>query len=316
MTDSSLAFVFPGQGSQRTGMLSDAHAHFSCVRDTFAEASDALGYDLWGLVSGDDQEALNLTATTQPALLTCSVALWRAWEAGGGAAPAMLAGHSLGEFSALTCAGSLAFEDAVRLVRLRGEAMQSAVPVGEGAMAAVLGLEDAEIERYCAEVTAAGTGIVEAVNYNAPGQVVIAGERAALDAAATLLKEAGARRVMPLPVSAPFHTSLMAPAGEQLREALADLPLAAPAIPVVHNVNAETASDPAVIRTLLVKQLSSPVRWTACVRVMAAEGVRRIAECGPGKVLGGLNRRIDRELESWYLEAPADLDALLAAVAA
>ncbi len=316
MTDNSLAFVFPGQGSQRTGMLGDAHARFSCVRETFSEASEALGFDVWGLVRGGDQDALNLTATTQPVLLTCSVALWRAWETVGGAAPALLAGHSLGEFSALTCAGSLAFDDAVRLVRLRGEAMQSAVPVGEGAMAAVLGLEDAAIERLCTEVTAAGTGIVEAVNYNAPGQVVIAGERAALDAAITALKKAGARRAVPLPVSAPFHTTLMASAGERLREALADLPLTAPTIPVVHNVNAETARDPAVIRTLLVKQISSPVRWTACVRAMVAKGVRRIAECGPGRALGGLNRRIDRELESWYLEAPTDLQALQAAVAA
>jgi [acyl-carrier-protein] S-malonyltransferase len=316
MTDSSLAFVFPGQGSQRTGMLKDAHARFECVRDTFQQASDALDRDLWALVSGDDQEALNLTETTQPVLLTCSVALWRAWQSVGGPAPAMMAGHSLGEFSALTCAGSFAFDDAVRLVRLRGEAMQNAVPVGEGAMAAVLGVEDADIERVCGEVTAAGSGIVEAVNYNAPGQVVIAGERAALDSAVAALKEAGARRVVPLPVSAPFHTTLMTPAGDRLRDALAELPLQPPAIPVVHNVNAETASDPALIRTLLVKQISSPVRWTDCIRAMAAAGVKRVAECGPGKVLGGLNRRIDRALESWYLEAPADLDALHAALAA
>ncbi|KGE03585.1 ACP S-malonyltransferase [Pseudohaliea rubra] len=316
MTDSTLAFVFPGQGSQRTGMLCDAHARFECVRETFQEASDALGYDVWGLVSGDDQDALNLTAITQPVLLTCSVALWRAWQAAGGAPPAMMAGHSLGEFSALTCAGSFAFDDAVRLVRLRGEAMQTAVPVGEGAMAAVLGLDDAVIERICAEVTAAGSGIVEAVNYNAPGQVVIAGGRAALDSAVVALKGAGARRAVSLPVSAPFHTTLMVPAGERLHDALADLPVAAPAIPVVHNVNAGTASDPDVIRALLVKQISSPVRWTDCIRAMAASGVQRVAECGPGKVLGGLNRRIDRTLESWYLEAPADLDALQDALAA
>ncbi|MHA7815101.1 MAG: ACP S-malonyltransferase [Pseudohaliea sp.] len=315
MTDRRLAFVFPGQGSQRTGMLKDAHARFACVRDTFQQASDALEEDLWVLVSGDDQEPLNLTEITQPVLLTCSVALWRAWQAVGGPAPAMMAGHSLGEFSALTCAGSFSFDDAVRLVRLRGQAMQGAVPVGEGAMAAVLGLEDAAVERVCAAVTAAGSGIVEAVNYNAPGQVVIAGERAALDRAVVALKEAGARRAVPLPVSAPFHTTLMTPAGERLREALAELPLEAPAIPVVHNVNAETASDPAVIRMLLVKQISSPVRWTDCVRAMAAAGVMRVAECGPGKVLGGLNRRIDRGLESWYLEAPADLEALHAALA-
>ena len=315
MTTSHTAFVFPGQGSQKVGMLAAAHAEFPAVRDTFAEAGEALGLDLWTLVQTGPQEALNLTATTQPVLLTSSVALWRAWVAAGGAPPALLAGHSLGEFSALVCAGSLDFADAVRLVRQRGEFMQTAVPVGEGAMAAIIGLDDDSINRICAEIAAEGNGEVAAVNFNSPGQVVIAGHAAAVERAGVALKAAGAKRAMPLPVSAPFHTVLMRPAGEKLEAALASVALAAPAIPVVHNVHALPETSPERIRSLLVEQIYSPVQWTRCVQYMAAQGVRHVVECGPGKVLIGLNKRIDGELNSYSLEEPAGLQDAIAQLA-
>jgi len=316
MADNSIAFVFPGQGSQKVGMLAAAHERFVAVRDAFTEASDALGYDVWHLVQNGEQEALNLTETTQPVLLTSSVALWRAWQASGGARPGIMSGHSLGEFSALVCAGSLAFSDAVRLVRQRGEFMQSAVPVGEGAMAAIIGLDDDVINATCADVTASGKGVVAAVNFNSPGQVVIAGQTAAVDAAIESLKAAGAKRAMPLPVSAPFHTALMKPAGERLAEAIAGVTIEPPGIPVVHNVHARTESDPERIRTLLVEQIYSPVQWTACVETMARQGFSSIVECGPGKVLSGLNRRIDKSLQSFSLEEPDALDAALQALGA
>lgn len=315
MTTSHTAFVFPGQGSQKVGMLAAAHAEFPAVRDTFAEAGEALGLDLWTLVQTGPQEALNLTATTQPVLLTSSVALWRAWVAAGGTLPALLAGHSLGEFSALVCAGSLDFADAVRLVRQRGEFMQTAVPVGEGAMAAIIGLDDDSINRICAEIAAEGNGEVAAVNFNSPGQVVIAGHAAAVERAGVALKAAGAKRAMPLPVSAPFHTVLMRPAGEKLEAALASVALAAPAIPVVHNVHALPETSPERIRSLLVEQIYSPVQWTRCVQYMAAQGVRHVVECGPGKVLSGLNKRIDGELNSYSLEEPAGLQDAMAQLA-
>lgn len=304
-----LAFVFPGQGSQKVGMLAAAAEAHPSVGQTFDEASDALGYDLWDLVQNGEQEALNMTETTQPALLTASVALWRSWRAAGGAIPARMAGHSLGEFSALVCAGSLAFPDAVRLVRERGAAMQSAVPVGEGAMAAIIGLEDDAIDHACQEAGSAGT--VAAVNYNSPGQVVIAGHTGAVDAAIALCKEAGAKRAMPLPVSAPFHTSLMRPAGERLEEVLKSIQVSAPDIPVVHNVHAREETDPQRIRELLVEQIYSPVLWTSCVKTMVDHGVTRMVECGPGKVLSGLARRIDKSLSSYNIEEPAELDAAL-----
>jgi [acyl-carrier-protein] S-malonyltransferase len=227
----------------------------------------------------------------------------------------LLAGHSLGEFSALVCAGSLAFDDAVRLVRRRGEFMQTAVPVGEGGMAAIIGLDDDSINRICGEVSAAGDGEVAAVNFNSPGQVVIAGHAAAVEQASAALKAAGAKRAMPLPVSAPFHTSLMRPAGERLAEVLASIAIQAPAIPVVHNVHARPESDPERIRGLLVEQIYSPVQWTACVAYMAAQGVNQVVECGPGKVLSGLNKRIDGALDSHSLEEPAGLAETLAALA-
>lgn len=306
MSDKALAFVFPGQGSQKVGMLADIAAQNTIVQATFAEASEALGYDMWELVQHGEQAQLNLTEKTQPLLLTASVALWRVWQDRGGVQPAMLAGHSLGEFSALVCAGSLQFTDAVKLVRDRGQFMQTAVPVGEGAMAAVLGLEDEKIIDICRQSGA------EAVNFNSPGQVVIAGKVAAVEQAIELLKEAGAKRAMPLPVSAPFHTSLMKPAGERLAESVAALKVSAPVIPVVHNVHAQTEADPDKIKQLLVQQIYSPVQWTRCIQTMVEAGIESTLECGPGKVLSGLSKRIDRSLSSFNIEEPAGLEKALA----
>lgn len=311
MTHDALAFVFPGQGSQKTGMLAAAHTLSDDVRATFEEASQTLGYDVWALISKGDQDALNLTETTQPVLLASSVAVWRLWHAQGGELPAMMAGHSLGEFSALTCAGSLEFADALRLVRERGRLMQSAVPVGEGAMAAVLGMEDTDVRRVCDETATAHDRVVAPVNFNAPGQIVIAGHAAAVDAAAEALKAAGAKRVMPLPVSAPFHTVLMRPAGEKLAGILADVPIKSPNIPVVHNVHARSETDPDRIRELLTTQIASPVMWSDCVRAMVDAGMTRFGECGPGNVLCGLNRRIDKTIDSFPLETPEGIQSLI-----
>jgi len=308
-----LACVFPGQGSQRVGMLADVAASERVIGDTFAEASEVLGYDLWRLAQDGPQEALNLTERTQPLILTASVALWRLWLKRGGPLPACMSGHSLGEFSALVCAGTLRFTDAVALVRNRGAYMQEAVPLGVGAMAAVLGLDDALIEQACAE--SASGDVVAAVNFNSPGQVVIAGHAAAVERAIAACKLLGAKRVMPLPVSAPFHTALMRPAGERLAADLSAIELAAPSVPVIHNVHAEAESDPAHIRDLLVRQIHSPVKWVGCVRQMAARGVTRVVEIGPGKVLGGLCKRIDASLECLYSEAPQDLETSLQAIA-
>lgn len=304
MTNSSIAFVFPGQGSQAVGMMAAAFDHFAVVRQTFEEASEVLGYDMWSLIQAGPQESLNLTANTQPVLLASSVALWRAWQAAGGASPAVMAGHSLGEFSALVCAGSLQYSDALDLVRRRGEFMQTAVPVGQGAMAAVIGLEDATINTVCADISSGHDQLVVAVNFNSPGQVVIAGHSGAVELASAALKEAGAKRVLPLPVSAPFHTPLMHPAGEKLAEVLSVIDVQAPSIPVVHNVNAMTETDPQVVRALLVEQISSPVLWTACVQSMVAQGSHTLVECGPGKVLSGLAKRIDKTLASYAIEQP------------
>ena len=312
MPDDTIAFVFPGQGSQKVGMLAGAHEQFPAVRDTFAEASEALGYDMWELIQHGEQDALNLTETTQPVLLTSSVALWRAWQAQSAVRPTIMAGHSLGEFSALVCAGALGFTDAVQLVRQRGAFMQSAVPVGEGAMAAIIGLDDDAINTICAEVAGNAGGVVSAVNFNSPGQVVIAGHTAAVDAAIVALKEAGAKRAMPLPVSAPFHTALMKPAGERLAEVIATIEITSPQVPVVHNVHATTETDPERIRSLLVEQIYSPVQWTRCIQAIVAGGASKVVECGPGKVLSGLNRRIDKSLQSYSLEEP---DALTATAA-
>jgi [acyl-carrier-protein] S-malonyltransferase len=314
MLSENTAFLFPGQGSQTVGMLAAAAETHPAIGLTFSEASDTLGYDMWELVQNGRQEQLNLTETTQPVLLTSSVALWRSWRAAGGALPGMMAGHSLGEFSALVCAGALGFQDAVRLVQQRGAFMQSAVPVGEGAMAAIIGLDDEAINSACTEAAAASDGVVAAVNFNSPGQVVIAGKVAAVELAIEKCKAAGAKRALPLPVSAPFHTQLMRPAGEKLAQALAQIEVSAPEIPVVHNVHARTESDPDKIRELLVQQIYSPVQWTSCIGAITSAGASRLVECGPGKVLSGLNRRIDKSLESFTIEQPADLESTVRAI--
>jgi [acyl-carrier-protein] S-malonyltransferase len=294
-------------------MLSDAAEAFPVVRASFEEAADALGLDLWAMIQGDDAARLNLTENTQPALLCASVALWRAWCEAGGSRPGAMAGHSLGEFSALCCAGAIDFADALRLVQQRGRFMQSAVPAGVGAMSAVIGLEDERITEVCGELSRPDH-LVEAVNFNSPGQVVIAGHATAVAAAGEKLLAAGARRVLPLPVSAPFHTALMRPAGEKLGEALDTITLRAPDIPVLHNVTCDKEADPAAIRRLLVQQISAPVPWTGCVEALRDRGFTRQVECGAGKVLTGLLRRIDRTLTGYSIEAPEDLHAAVAAV--
>ncbi len=314
MSASASAFMFPGQGSQRSGMLAAAFQQFRSVRDTFAEASTALGYDVWELVQGGDQDALDLTENTQPVLLTASVALWRAWLDAGGAEPGIMAGHSLGEFSALVCAGSLSFGDAVVLVRQRGIFMQTAVPMGAGAMAAIIGLDDQSINEICTRVSDSDRGVVAAVNFNSPGQVVVAGHKNAVALAIDGFKAAGAKRAIGLPVSAPFHTELMRPAGDELASELAGIEIAAPRIPVVHNVHARTESDPEKIRALLVEQIYSPVLWTRCMKAMTDTGVDTVVECGPGKVLTGLARRIDKDLRAFTLEDPQSMAEAQAAL--
>lgn len=303
--------MFPGQGSQALGMLADLAAARPVVTETFSEASEALGEDLWRLAQDGPEETLNRTEHTQPVLLAASVAVYRAWLDAGGAAPAVAAGHSLGEYSALVAAGSIELADATRLVRLRGRAMQSAVPEGTGSMAAILGLDDADVERCCAE--AAGDGVVSAANFNAPGQVVIAGDAAAVERAIEACKAAGAKRAMPLAVSVPSHCALMSDAVAALSEALDDISLAAPAFPVIQNVDAAASADVDGIRSRLLDQLHAPVRWTACVQAMKAAGAERLLECGPGKVLSGMIKRIDRDL----VAAPiGSVDALDAAISA
>lgn len=283
------AFVFPGQGSQSVSMMA-AYGDAAPVRDTFSEASSALGQDLWAMVSEGPADLLNQTVNTQPAMLAAGVAAYRLWQSQGGPAPALMAGHSLGEYTALVCAGAIAFADAVKLVRLRAEAMQSAVPEGVGAMAAVLGLNDDAVRVVCAE--AAQGEVLEAVNFNSPGQVVIAGHKAAVDRGCVLAKEKGAKRALPLPVSVPSHCALMQPAAEKLLAALNQIEVGTPAVPVLHNADVAIHTDPAAIRDALARQLHSPVRWVETVQTMAAQGVQLVAECGPGKVLAGLNKRI------------------------
>ncbi len=290
----NLAFIFPGQGSQSVGMMDDLAAHTPIIEETFKEAGDALGTDLWGLVCDGPEETLNQTDHTQPAMLAAGVATWRAWNEAGGARPAIMAGHSLGEYTALVCAGAMGFADAVKLVAQRGRFMQEAVPAGEGAMAAVLGLDDQAVVDACE--SASEGDVVAAVNFNAPGQVVIAGARAAVDRAMEACKAAGAKKVMPLPVSVPSHCALMAPAAERLADVLKDITLDAPAIPVLHNVDVQSTDDPEQIRQRLVAQLHSPVRWVETIQSMVDRGVEQMVECGPGKVLAGLNRRIQRRL--------------------
>jgi [acyl-carrier-protein] S-malonyltransferase len=303
-----LAFVFPGQGSQSVGMMS-GWGDRAEVRATFAEASDALGQDLWALVTDGPAELLNQTLNTQPAMLAADVAAWRVWQTAGGTTPALLAGHSLGEYAALVAAGALGFTDAVKLVRLRAEAMQAAVPEGVGAMAAILGLDDDAVRAVCAD--AAAGEVVEAVNLNSPGQVVIAGNKAAVERAMVLAKEKGAKRALPLPVSVPSHSSLMLPAAEKLLAHLQGVTIVAPNIPVLHNTDVQSHTEPAVIRAALAKQLHTPVRWVETVQALKAAGIERVIECGPGKVLAGLNKRIDDSLPAVALVDEASLQAAL-----
>lgn len=303
--NSSLAFVFPGQGSQQLGMLSDLAEKYDIIKATFDEASQVLGYDLWDLVQ-NDAESLNQTDKTQPALLTSSVALWRLWEQQGGDQPAYVAGHSLGEYSALVCAGVIEFADAVELVKLRGEYMQQAVPAGAGAMAAIIGLSDEQVVAACEAVS---EGVVSAVNFNSPGQVVIAGETAAVEVAMANAKEAGAKRALPLPVSVPSHCKLMVPAGEKLAERLNAIEFKEPAIKLVQNVTAQAVSDAAQIKSNLVSQLSEPVLWTQSIALLNELGVEKTVECGPGKVLTGLNKRIVKGLDAVAIGDVAGFEA-------
>lgn len=303
-----LAFIFPGQGSQSVGMM-QGWGDRAEVRTTFAEASDALGEDLWRLVTDGPADRLNQTLHTQPAMLAADIAVWRVWQAAGGATPALLAGHSLGEYAALVAAGSLGFADAVRLVRFRAEAMQAAVPEGVGAMAAILGLDDAAVRAACAE--AAAGEVVEAVNFNSPGQVVIAGNKAAVERAMALAKEEGAKRALPLPVSVPSHSSLMQSAADRLLAHLQGVAIAAPSIPVLHNTDVRSHADAAAIRAALAKQLHTPVRWVETIQALKTAGIGRVIECGPGKVLTGLGKRIDDSLPALALVDETSLQAAL-----
>lgn len=310
----SVAFVFPGQGSQSVGMLADLAVAFPLVGETFAEASDALGYDLWQLVQEGPVETLNKTHITQPAMLSAGIAVWRIMQQQGHVRPVVVAGHSLGEYSALVAAGALNFSDAVRLVAERGRLMQEAVPAGQGAMAAILGLDDDIVIAVCA--AAAQGDVVSAVNFNAPGQVVIAGSAAAVERAVEAAKEAGAKRALLLPVSVPSHCALMKPAAAQLAAQLAGMSISVPTIPVINNVDVVAATDAAAIRDALVRQLYSPVRWVESVQKMAQEGVDTLVECGPGKVLVGLNKRIEKTMNAMAVFDAASLEKTLTELSA
>jgi len=303
------AIVFPGQGSQAVGMLAAVAEQSPIVEQTFAQASEVLGYDLWALVQQGPAEDLNQTFRTQPALLTASVALWRAWQELGGATPAVMAGHSLGEYSALVCSGALNFTDAVKLVELRGQLMQQAVPAGVGAMSAIIGLDNDAIIAACEQ--AAEGQVVSAVNFNSPGQVVIAGNKEAVERANGLCKQAGAKRAMPLPVSVPSHCELMRPAAEQLATALEQLTVNKPRIPVINNVDVNAAETADEIKDALVRQLYSPVRWTETVEQIAAQGITTLVEMGPGKVLAGLVKRIDKNLAALSANEPESMESTL-----
>jgi len=311
-----IAFVFPGQGSQSIGMMAGFDAH-RAVRSTFEEASETLKQDLWALVTTGPDAELNQTVNTQPVMLTAGIAVWRAWNEAGGQKPECVAGHSLGEYTALVAAGALAFRDAVPLVRFRAQAMQDAVPAGVGAMAAILGLDAAAVGAVCSEAAAkAGAGrVVEPVNFNGPEQIVIAGHQDAVDAAIELATAKGAKRGVLLPVSAPFHSSLMRPAAEKLAAKLASVTMTAPAIPVLHNVDVMERATPDAIRSALAQQAAGAVRWVETIQAFAARGITHVVECGPGRVLTGLNKRIVRELKSHALTDGADIDAAKAALA-
>ena len=303
------ACVFPGQGSQSVGMLKELADTHSSVVDTFTEASGALGYDLWELVQNDTDGKLNETHITQPALLTASVAVWRVIREQGLEVD-YLAGHSLGEYSALVCGGAMAFTDGVKLVEARGKFMQQAVPAGAGAMYAIIGLDDATIADICQQTAIATGDVVAPVNFNSPGQVVIAGEKNAAEQAASACKDAGAKRALPLPVSVPSHCELMRPAADKLEEALADVSIAMPEINIVNNVDVNIETEPKAIRDALIRQLYCPVQWTRTVEYLAAAGVTRVIEVGPGKVLTGLNKRIDKSLDSLAVNTPDGVAAL------
>ena len=306
-----LAIVFPGQGSQSAGMMNGFAGH-AAVKAVFDQASAALGQDLWALAADGPADALNATVNTQPLMLTAAYAMYQAWREAGGPVAALMAGHSLGEYTALTAAGALAFADAVPLVRFRAQAMQDAVPMGLGGMAAVLGLDDDAVRAACAE--AAQGEVVEAVNFNAPSQVVIAGHKTAVERACVIAKAKGAKRALPLPVSAPFHASLLKPAADKLRARLADVAVSTPATPVIHNFDVMTHAEPEQIRDVLAMQAASPVRWVETVQKMAAEGVTHIVEIGPGKVLQGLVKRIDPKLQGLAVTDAATLHAALEAL--
>ncbi|MFZ4527513.1 MAG: ACP S-malonyltransferase [Undibacterium curvum] len=302
------AFVFPGQGSQAIGML-NGFADNPVVQATVAEASDALGFDLGKLIAEGPKEALDLTTNTQPVMLTAAVACYRAWIAAGGAVPRLVAGHSLGEYSALVAAGVIAFKDAVPLVRFRAQAMQEAVPVGQGGMAAILGLSDEDVKAACSE--AAQGEVVEAVNFNAPAQVVIAGAKAAVERACEIAKAKGAKRALPLPVSAPFHSSLLKPASDRLQAYMAELNFSAPEIALINNVDVAIVNDTAAIKDALVRQAASPVRWVETIQAMHQAGISHVIECGPGKVLSGLTKRIQGELVGDTIFDQASLEKVL-----
>ncbi|EJE4160339.1 ACP S-malonyltransferase [Vibrio parahaemolyticus] len=304
---SKFAIVFPGQGSQAVGMLADLGEQYDVVKQTFAEASDALGYDLWALVQNGPAEDLNQTFRTQPALLASSVAIWRVWQELGLEQPANLAGHSLGEYSALVCAGVIDFKEAIKLVELRGKLMQEAVPAGTGAMYAIIGLDDDAIAKACEE--AAQGDVVSPVNFNSPGQVVIAGSKDAVERAGALCKEVGAKRALPLPVSVPSHCALMKPAADKLAVALESIEFNTPQLPVINNVDVAAETDPAKIKDALVRQLYSPVRWTESVQLMSEQGVENLFELGPGKVLTGLTKRIVKTLSAAAVNDVASLEA-------
>ncbi|NOH61949.1 ACP S-malonyltransferase [Vibrio sp. RE88] len=304
---SNFAIVFPGQGSQAVGMLAELGEQYEVVKNTFSEASEALGYDLWALVQNGPAEDLNQTFRTQPALLASSVAIWRVWQELGLAQPANLAGHSLGEYSALVCAGVIDFKEAIKLVELRGQLMQEAVPAGTGAMFAIIGLDDESIAKACEE--AAQGEVVSPVNYNSPGQVVIAGSKDAVERAGALCKEAGAKRALPLPVSVPSHCALMKPAADKLAVALEEIEFNTPQLPVINNVDVVAETDPAKIKNALVRQLYSPVRWTESVQLMSEQGVEKLLELGPGKVLTGLTKRIVKTLSGAAVNDAASLEA-------
>ncbi|GEA60636.1 ACP S-malonyltransferase [Vibrio comitans] len=304
---SKFAIVFPGQGSQSLGMLAELGEQFDIVKQTFAEASEVLGYDLWALIQDGPVEDLNQTHRTQPALLASSVAVWRVWNEQDLATPELLAGHSLGEYSALVCAGVIDFKEAIKLVELRGQLMQEAVPAGTGAMYAIIGLADDAIAKACED--AAQGEVVSPVNFNSPGQVVIAGNKAAVERAGALCKEAGAKRALPLPVSVPSHCALMKPAADRLAEALKDIEFNAPTLPVINNVDVVAETDPAKIKDALVRQLYCPVRWTEGVQKMHEQGVEKLLELGPGKVLTGLTKRIVKSLTAAAVNDTASLEA-------